>query len=92
MYENNTEHKVPVFYRRDEEDFQVWTLSVKTARGGSDLAATITNNGFVAETDEKAFALIVPALGKIHYATYRNVKWRRKYGKDYTIGMQANNS
>lgn len=62
MYEEKTERKVPVYYEKDEEDFQLWTVSVKTALRIRELIGAITRKGAKTKTNKKPLALIVPAV------------------------------
>lgn len=53
--------QVPTIVEKGEDDFQLWTLVVKTVLRGKKLVGTMTEKAVETKTNEKALALIVPA-------------------------------
>lgn len=63
MQEDKTEFKVPIYQRRDNEDFYQWVLRLRADLNKKELLQVITEQHAGPKMNQKALAVIIPSLG-----------------------------
>lgn len=72
--EEKYEARIPRFYITPDEDFNFWSMRFTTALRGRELAAALTNNNVYSTVNERAFAIIVAALGNSPFRAIQDCK------------------